>query len=134
LLKMHQERAPRVLKIAYRARSLRDNIDLFELLASRDRPTIALGMGEFGLMSRVLAGKFGGFLTFAGVRARGATAPGQQSLRELLDLYRFRSIGPQTRVYGVIGYPVAQSLSPSIHNAGFEALGHDGVYLPLPIV
>jgi 3-dehydroquinate dehydratase/shikimate dehydrogenase len=51
----------------------------------------------------------------------------------MLDLYRFRSIGAKTKVYGVIGWPVEHSLSPLVHNAGFEAVGHDGVYLPLPI-
>lgn len=128
--------ACRVMKIAYRARSLRDNLELLDLqAASREtgRPTIALGMGPFGLVSRVLAPKFGGFLTFASLRRDSGTAPGQPVLRDLLATYRFRSIGPATRVYGVLGYPVEHSLSPHVHNAGFEALGHDGVYLPMPV-
>lgn len=122
-----------VVKVAFRARSLRDNLELFEILRHARKPTIALGMGEFGLMSRVLAPKFGGLLTFAALRSTSTTAPGQPTLRELIHLYRFRSIGPHTRVYGVIGWPVTQSLSPLIHNAGFDAIGHDGVYLPLPV-
>lgn len=32
-------------------------------------------------------------------------------------------------IYGVIGWPLAQSLSPLIHNTGFQALGLSGVYL-----
>lgn len=32
-------------------------------------------------------------------------------------------------IYGVIGWPLAQSLSPLIHNTGFQALGLPGVYL-----
>ena len=122
-----------VIKIAYRARSLRDNLELFELLESRDRPTIALGMGEFGLLSRVLAPKFGGYLTFASLRDRSATAPGQPTIGDLTGLYRFHSIGAGTRVFGVIGWPVGHSLSPAVHNAAFAAAGFDGVYLPLPI-
>lgn len=133
LIAMRGEPAAAVLKVAYRARSLRDNLELFDLLAEKDRPMIALGMGEFGLMSRVLAPKFGGFLTFASLRPTTVTAPGQPTVAELLDLYRFRSIGPATRVYGVVGWPVGHSMSPLVHNAGFEAVGHDGVYLPLPI-
>lgn len=133
ILKMRAEPAAAVHKIAYRARSLRDNLELFDLLAGRDRPTIALGMGEFGLLSRVLAPKFGGFLTFASLRDSTVTAPGQPRISELVDLYRFRSIGPATRVYGVVGWPVGHSLSPHVHNAGFTALGIDAVYLPLPI-
>jgi len=130
---MRANEAASVLKFAWRARSLRDNVEAFEVLRERDRPTIALAMGEFGLMSRVLAPKFGGFLTFASLRDTSATAPGQPTVRELLDLYRFRSIGAETRVYGVIGWPLGQSLSPLVHNAGFEAAGFDGVYLPLPV-
>ncbi len=122
-----------VIKIAHRARSLRDNLELFEILATRDRPTIALGMGEFGLMSRVLAPKFGGFLTFATLREESATAPGQPTVAELLDLYRFRSINAKTQVFGVIGWPIGHSKSPAAHNAAFAAAGFDGVYLPLPV-
>jgi 3-dehydroquinate dehydratase/shikimate dehydrogenase len=123
----------KVLKIAYLARSLRDNVELFDLLASRDRPTIALAMGEFGLMSRTLAPKFGGFLTFASIRPTETTAPGQPTISDLLQLYRFRSVTPATAVYGIIGWPTSHSLSPHLHNAGFQAVGHDGVYLPLPV-
>lgn len=32
-------------------------------------------------------------------------------------------------LYGVIGWPLAQSLSPLIHNTAFQALGRDAVYL-----
>ena len=38
-----------------------------------------------------------------------------------------------TRVLGVIGWPVAHSLSPAIHNAAFRALAMDWVYVPLPV-
>jgi len=116
-----EERAS-VVKVAFRARSLRDNLELFDILREAPKPTIALGMGEFGLMSRVLAPKFGGFLTFASLRKESVTAPGQPTVRELLDMYRFRSIGKRTRVYGVIGWPVGHSMGPLIHNAGFEAV------------
>ena len=133
LLRAREIAAASVIKIAHRARSLRDNEDLFRVLEEADRPAIALGMGEFGLMSRVLAGKFGALLTFAGLREAAATAPGQPTLADLLGTYRFRSIGRDTRVYGVIGWPLGHSLSPALHNAVFEAVGHDGVYLPLPV-
>ncbi len=131
---MAQEPAASVVKIAFRARSLRDNLELLDILAenSTGKPTIALAMGPFGLMSRVLAPKFGAFLTFASLRRDSATAPGQPVMNELVGTYRFRSIGEQTKVYGVIGWPVEHSISPLVHNAGFEAVGHDGVFLPLP--
>lgn len=133
-LAMQGEPAAKVLKVAFRARSLRDNLELFDLMRQSEKPVIALGMGEFGMMSRVLAPKFGGFLTFASLREASATAPGQPTIAELVDLFRFGSIGRATRVYGIVGWPVGHSMSPLVHNAGFGEVGHDGVYVPLPIV
>jgi shikimate dehydrogenase len=39
----------------------------------------------------------------------------------------------KTRVAGIIGFPVAHSLSPVMHNAAFAALGLDWVYVPFPV-
>lgn len=133
LLKLRDDEHSAVHKIAFRARSIRDNLELFEILAHRDRPTIALGMGAYGLMSRVLAPKFGGFLTFASLRPETTTAPGQPTVADLLNLYRFKSITQSTKVFGIVGDPVEHSRSPAMHNAGFERVGFDGVYLPLPV-
>lgn len=130
---MTHEPACDVIKVAWVARSLRDNLETFDLLRERQKPTIALCMGEFGQMSRILAPKFGGFLTFATDAPEGETAPGQPTIRELCERYRFHSMTRGTRTYGVIGWPVAHSRSPHIHNTGFADIDHDGVYLPLPI-
>lgn len=120
-----------VAKIVWAARSLRDNLEAFELLRERQKPTIALCMGEAGLVSRVLAPKFGGFLTFASLRKESVTAPGQATLTEMLDLYRFRSINAETKVYGVVGHPVGHSISPHVHNPALAEAGLNAVYLPL---
>jgi len=42
-------------------------------------------------------------------------------------------IGGATRVAAVLGWPVAHSLSPVIHNAAFTALGMDWTYVALPV-
>lgn len=130
---MTNEPACDVMKLVWTARSLRDNLEAFDLLSERPKPMIALCMGRFGLMSRVLAPKFGGLVTYACLEAGESSAPGQPTVEELRDLYRFDRIGAATKVYGVIGWPVEHSLGPRIHNAGFEAVHHDGVYLPMPI-
>ncbi|HYZ12161.1 MAG TPA: shikimate dehydrogenase [Actinomycetota bacterium] len=42
-------------------------------------------------------------------------------------------IGGDTRIVGVIGWPVSHSLSPLIHNAAFAALDMNWAYVPLPV-
>jgi shikimate dehydrogenase len=38
-----------------------------------------------------------------------------------------------TRVTGIVGWPVAHSLSPAMHNAAYRALGLDYVYVPFAV-
>jgi shikimate dehydrogenase len=42
-------------------------------------------------------------------------------------------ISGQTKIYGLIGFPVRQTFSPPMHNAAFAAAGLDAVYLPFPV-
>jgi shikimate dehydrogenase len=42
-------------------------------------------------------------------------------------------ISGETKVTGIIGWPVAHSLSPAMHNAAFAALGLDWVYVAYPV-
>jgi len=130
---MAEAAAGRVIKMVWQARSLRDNIEAFELIRQQYKPTIALCMGEHGLSSRVLAKKFGALLTFAAIDEGGGTAPGQPTLHQMKTLYRWDAINAQTNVYGVIGHPVSHSMSPAIHNAGFDKIDFNGIYLPMPI-
>jgi len=120
-----------VAKIVWTARTIRDNLEAFEILQSRQKPTIALCMGEAGLISRVLAKKFGAFLTFASLDATAGTAPGQMNIIDMMRVYRWDAIRSDTKVYGVVGSPIAHSMSPAIHNAAFESAGYNGVYLPM---
>lgn len=44
-----------------------------------------------------------------------------------------RVVQGTTKVYAIIGWPVAHSRSPLMHNAAFEALGLDCVYVPFAV-
>ncbi|MDY6913361.1 MAG: shikimate dehydrogenase [Planctomycetota bacterium] len=122
-----------VNKIVFTAGGPEDALRALDLLRACKKPTIALAMGEAGVASRVLAKKFGAFGTFAALAAGAESAPGQPTLDVFKTLYRWDSIDPETAVYGVIGSPVAHSMSPAIHNAAFEAAGINAVYVPLRI-
>lgn len=43
------------------------------------------------------------------------------------------AINGSTLLAGVIGWPIEHSLSPAMHNAAYERLGLDWVYMPLPV-
>ena len=42
-------------------------------------------------------------------------------------------VNGSTNLLGIIGNPVAHSLSPAMHNAAFRELGMNWVYVPLPV-
>ncbi|XP_068330081.1 bifunctional 3-dehydroquinate dehydratase/shikimate dehydrogenase, chloroplastic-like isoform X3 [Pyrus communis] len=94
-------------------------------------PTIGLVMGEKGLISRILCAKFGGFLTFGSLDSGIVSAPGQPTIKNILHLYNFRQIGPDTKVFGIIGKPVSHSKSPMLYNEAFKSVCFNGVYVHL---
>ncbi|HJQ32548.1 MAG TPA: shikimate dehydrogenase [Pyrinomonadaceae bacterium] len=125
-----------ILKMAVRANFIADCVPVLRLVERgrrEGREVIAVSMGEAGLLTRVLAPAFGAFLTYGSLDAEQATAPGQLSARELRALYRVHALNPRTLVTGLVGSPVGHSLSPHMHNAAFQALGLDGVYLPFEV-
>ena len=118
---------------AFAATTPSEALQAFDVVRNSRKPSIALAMGDAGLPSRILAGKFGAFGTFAALADGLGSAPGQPTVAELRDLYRWDAIDPETELYGVIGCPVGHSMSPAIHNAAFEAAGVNGAYVPLLI-
>jgi 3-dehydroquinate dehydratase/shikimate dehydrogenase len=123
---------PRALKIVPTARTPADGVRMLEWTrrgGDGETRRIGFAMGEMGLPSRVLSLAWGSPLTYA---AWGMpVAPGQISVGEMKGLYRAGSLGQGTRVFGVIGNPVAHSLSPRLHNPAFASRGLDAVYLPI---
>lgn len=46
---------------------------------------------------------------------------------------KISQINTKTFLYGVMGDPVSHSLSPAMHNAAFEKIGYNGVYMAFPV-
>ena len=122
-----------VNKVAFAAAGPEDAWAAFDFIRSSRKPAMALAMGEAGVASRILAGKFGAFGTFAALAAGSQSAPGQPTIEELRGLYRWDAVSADTAVYGVVGCPVGHSMSPAIHNAAFAVDGVDAVYVPLRV-
>ena len=120
-----------VCKIVYTANHINDCFDGLELLKNKRGDAIVLCMGQAGIITRILAKKLGAFLTFACLDEDTATAEGQITVEKLKKLYRWDKITSDTRLFGVIGNPVAHSLSPAIFNACFDKQKIDALYLPV---
>jgi 3-dehydroquinate dehydratase/shikimate dehydrogenase len=125
--------AAHIAKVAASANSWADNRRLLDAMSKqRSKPVIVAGMGEVGQITRILGPSRGSFLTYAAASDRSVAAPGQLTLREMLQVYRLRQLKPTTRLIGIVGNPLGHSLSPVIHNRAFEAVNLDFVYLKFP--
>lgn len=122
-----------VLKIVTMANAPSDSVRMLQLVANSKMPTVGFCMGELGLVSRVLCGKYGSPFTYATFSSDRQLAPGQLSVDVMQNLYRYNAIGAETEVFGVLGDPIAHSLSPLLHNRAFQHHKMNRVYLPLRV-
>jgi 3-dehydroquinate dehydratase/shikimate dehydrogenase len=117
-------------KLAVMPRSPGQVADVLTLLRNARGPTIALGMGEFGVASRLLCLSYDTcFLTFAAPEDGQGTAPGQISLDDMEMLYRARSIDSSTRWLGYLGSPGEAELR--VLNQRLGAMALNVVAVPL---
>ncbi len=117
-----------IAKIAVTPHSIADVLTIFRVSEELSNvPKIVIGMGEWGICTRILYKKLGSILTFA---SDSEIAPGQISAKKLKTLYRSDKLDMNTAVYGIIGNPVMHTSSPLIHNPGFAAINYNAVYVP----
>lgn len=122
-----------IVKIATMANEPRDNLRTLSLIGDSEVPTVAFCMGDMGIPSRILAGKFGAPFSYAAFHSDRAVAPGQLSFDQMRYVYHYEEINPNTEVLGVIADPIGHSLSPVIHNAALRKLKKDCVYIPIRV-
>ena len=124
---------PDVIKIVTMANNPIDNMTALRLCRDSEIPTVAFCMGEMGMFSRILCGKFGAPFTYATFSEDRPMAPGQLSFQKMEEVYDYDAIEADTTVLGVIADPVAHSLSPTIHNAAIRKNGLNMLYLPFRV-
>jgi 3-dehydroquinate dehydratase/shikimate dehydrogenase len=124
---------PDVVKLAVRAEHPSDNLRLLKIIEKSPKPTIAICMGDLGTPSRILAAKYGAPFTYAAFNKERGIAPGILGFDEMRHVYRYQDIRSDTSVFGVIGDPVSQSLSPLVHNACLVDKGLNSIYVPFRV-
>lgn len=123
-----------VVKIATMANSFADCIRMLELVKNAKVPTIGLCMGDTGIVTRIMALRYGAPFTYTTLSAERKIAPGQVPFDKMKNLYRPSQIDAETKLFGVVADPVAHSLSPLIHNVAFQHNHLNCRYLPFRIV
>ncbi len=124
---------PDIVKIATMANNPMDNVRVLRLCRDADIPTIAFCMGEMGMPSRILCGRFGSPMTFATFHEDRQMAPGQLSFEQMVKDYNYENINEETMILGVVADPVGHSLSPVVHNACIKQAKLNMLYLPFRV-
>lgn len=119
-----------VVKVAVRAASLAEASGVLKVSQGAAVPTVAIAMGEVGAFTRVLGRKFGAPFTFAAFNPERVFAPGMPVYADLVRDYYYDDIDAETELFGVIGDPIGQTLSPALHNASFRHLGLNKLLVP----
>jgi 3-dehydroquinate dehydratase/shikimate dehydrogenase len=107
-------------KIAVTANSSLDTLRL--LCWAKEKPVIAISMGPFGQLSRILEKH----ITYASLDEESKTAPGQLTINEL-ENYSGHNL------YGLIGDPVTKSISHITHNHVMRTYDLDSLYIKMQV-
>lgn len=93
---------------------------------------VVLGMGKYGLVTRLLAPRLGSAWTYCSPADARQAAPGQVDPRQLVERFGYRRIGPETSLFAIVGDPVSHSKSPEYHNSRFIRDDLNAVYTAFP--
>ena len=121
-----------IAKVVGTAATIPEALEALRVLRDEPGPTIALAMGGKGILSRILAIKYGAYLTFASPGARG-TAPGQLSIDDLLSGYQAARIDHDTDIYGVLSEGPIDHPNIARANETLRSEGRNAVIIPLDI-
>ncbi len=110
-----------------------DELGVLTLLEGlRREDVVAFCSGPIGTWTRLVAPRLGAPVIF-GSAGEAPAAPGQPTIARLVADYGLPELPAIERLYGIVGNPVAHSLSPRLYNAAFRALGLPALYLPFHV-
>lgn len=126
----------KTVKIAVQTNEIAETLAVWKLLEKtkkKNKKLIPIAMGESGKWTRILGLAHGAAMTYASLETGKETAAGQITARDSVEVYRVKELNEATEIYGVVGNPVAHSLSPFMHNAAFKFHRLNAVYIPFEV-
>lgn len=128
-----------IMKLAFMPKTLTDVTKLFtEVRTLRSMKYILCAMGPLGGVTRILAAKLGSFLTYtSSVDQNNEMISAMKEIGHidpitLCDMYRFRTINSETKIFAVTGWPLKSTSSPLLHNTLYKKYNLNCVFVPLP--
>jgi 3-dehydroquinate dehydratase / shikimate dehydrogenase len=122
---------PDVIRVTCQANTPEEAWPLIQLLNKPPVPTVVVGRGLAGLMLALIGRKIGAPWVTAALEKGSEAYPGQPTVSDLVDAYRYRDIGKKTRFVGVTGVGRRSYLAGGLLNAAFTHLDMPHRVLPL---
>lgn len=121
-----------IFKMACFCHNAMDALHLLQFLKKSKKPMIAIGMGQAGQWTRVIAKSFGSVISYVCL-PHVPMAPGQLDVVGMNEIYRYREIDANTQYYALIGEPVGHSVGHIYHNDAFRIAGINARYLKIEL-
>jgi 3-dehydroquinate dehydratase/shikimate dehydrogenase len=123
-----------IAKVACMATTLADVSDMFrEAQKLKGTEHILCAMGPLGQPTRILSSFLGSYLTYTSPEEMNSVMRniGHIDPKTLEEIYHFHAIDYNTKIFGIIGYPLEKTASPLLHNSGYQNHGMNAVYIPV---
>jgi 3-dehydroquinate dehydratase/shikimate dehydrogenase len=121
-----------ILKLACFCKNSTEALGLLNFRHAMTKPYILIAMGPLGQFTRILAKALGSEISYA-CCPENIMAPGQLSIDDMNNIYRYRTISTKTHFYGLIGQPVDKSIGHYFHNDYFFKNQIDARYLKIEV-
>lgn len=128
-----KKRPAHYYKIAVTPKTTTEALNFLLWARSLNERIIAVGMGPYGQITRILGPVIGTPITYAALEEGQEVAPGQLPAKVLLERYHHRALNSETQIFGLIGDPVEQSISDVTHNRYMEEMGWNAVYVKMQV-
>lgn len=121
-----------VIKFTWPTETLESAWPLLAVVSQkRALPVVGLGLGRSGLTFSLLGRKYGSPWIYAALEKGMEAFPGQPTVGELDNVYRWRQVDSKTRFIGIAGSGVGEVATSKILNAAFDQLNMNMRCLPL---
>src|SRR5262245_61169793 len=128
-----QNKSPDVIKLTTLARTPEEAWPLVQIVAKQRVPTVVVGLGKPGVMLSVLGRKIGAPWTYAALERGMEAYPGQPTVTDLREVYRYPEIEKSTRLIGVTGFGERDYATVAALNAALAHAKYSARCLPLGV-